>query len=177
MKRLKVIGLVPVMCCALLSQGAYAEDPAGDPVSITVTGNIVASPCKIDPDSVSKEVKLGDIQAADMADAGSGSDWVDFTIKVTDCPAGTSSVTATFKGTADTDSPDSAYHNTGDATNVAVQLQGVGGEPFGNGKTFQLPVSASKDATWNLQTRAYTAKGGVAPGSISSVITMSFTYN
>lgn len=174
MKNLTGVALLPFLLCGVfVSHSVYAADP----VSITVTGNIVASPCTIDPESVSRKVPLGDIQAADMANAGSASPWTNFNIKVINCPAGTSYVTATFSGAASEDNPDIAYQNTGTATNVAVELQGTGGEPFGNGKNFKLPISASKDATWNLQARAYTSKGGVTPGTISSVITMSFTYN
>lgn len=173
MKRLKLIGLVPVMLCGLLSHGVYAADA----VTINVTGNIVASPCTVDPDSVTKSVPLGDIQAASMNEAGSGSEWVDFDIKLINCPAGTTSVTATFSGTADTDSPADSYANTGTATKVAVQLETSDTEePLGNGKTSDVDVSSDKTATWGLQTRAFSTAGSVTPGTIASVISVNFTY-
>lgn len=152
---------------------------AADPVQITVTGNVVATPCEVTADSKSMNIDLGqgsDLQTADLNAAGSSSDWVPFTIALENCPAGTSNVTATFHGTADADDAASLYSNTGTATKVAVQLEGVDSTPYGNGKTSKIDI-ASSAASWKLQTRAFSKAGGVTPGTISSVITMSFDYN
>jgi len=67
----------------------------------------------------------------------------------------------------------------GTATNVAVQLEGKSEEPYGNGKTSTINFADATDGkpTWDLQTRAFSKSGGVTPGTISSVITMSFAYN
>lgn len=173
MKKSRLFTTFAVLGSLLFCHSALAD---GDPVTITVTGNIVASPCQVDPDSVAKTIDLGDIQAADLNAAGSNSTWKTFSITVNNCPAGTSGVTATFNGTPDTDTPDSAYENVGTASNVAVELTGTGGQPFGNGKSFKLDI-ANGSATWNLQTRVLSAKGGVTPGTVKSVITMSFAYN
>lgn len=174
MKYIKRVAWIPTLFFAMVSYSAFA---AGDPVTITVTGNIVASPCGVDPESVAKNVDLGDIQAADMAAAGSASPWASFTISLINCPAGTTSVVATFNGTSDPDDMDEGYLNTGTATNVDVQLEGSGGDHFGNGKTFYSTIGADRAITYNLRARAHSAKGGVMPGTVSSVITMSFTYN
>lgn len=153
---------------------------AGDPVQIEVTGTVVASPCEVDDSNVGTvPVSLGELQSAALNAAGSASDWVPVNISLKNCPAGTSSVTATFTGTPDEADVESLYANTGDAQNVAVQLEGIAGEKYGNGKTATLQIADAVDGkpTWNLQTRAFSKNGGVTPGSISSVITMSFAYN
>ncbi|ELV2798029.1 type 1 fimbrial protein [Enterobacter ludwigii] len=154
---------------------------ADDPVTITVTGNVVASPCEVSAESKTMNIDLGggkDLQTADLNAAGAFSPWVPFSIVLQNCPAGTSSVTATFAGTADSADPETLYTNTGTATNVAVQLEGEASEPYGNGKTAKIDISSPSDKpTWNLQTRAFSKNGGVTPGTINSVITMSFAYN
>ncbi|EHG7612319.1 type 1 fimbrial protein [Citrobacter sedlakii] len=154
---------------------------ASDPVEIEITGTIVASPCEVSTDSKEMTIDLGngvDLQTSTLNAAGSGSPWVNFNVSVENCPPGTSSVTATFHGTADSADPDSLYTSTGDATNVAVQLQGVDGSPYGNGKTSTLDIASATEGkpTWALQARAYSKNGGATPGSIAAHVTMTFTY-
>ncbi|HDS6850942.1 TPA: type 1 fimbrial protein [Enterobacter cancerogenus] len=154
---------------------------ASDPVTINVTGNVVASPCEISAESKTMNIDLGggkDLQTADLNAAGAASAWVPFSIVLENCPAGTTSVTASFAGTADSADPETLYTNTGTATNVAVQLEGEANEPYGNGKTSKIDIAGTTDKpTWKLQTRAFSKNGGVTPGTINSVITMSFAYN
>ncbi|HBU6130986.1 TPA: type 1 fimbrial protein [Enterobacter chuandaensis] len=155
---------------------------AGDPVTLNITGNVVASPCEVSAGSENMTIDLGggaDLQTVDLNAAGSSSEWVPITVSLENCPAGTSSVTATFHGTSDAGDPDTLYSNTGTATNVAVQLEGKSEEPYGNGKTSTITIAEATDGkpTWDLQTRAFSKSGNVTPGTISSVITMTFAYN
>lgn len=175
MNRRVFLLFIVLACCLSCLQRVYAD---GDPVTITVTGKIVASPCEVDPTSQAQTVNLNDIEAADLSAAGSYSDWVPFSISLINCPAGTTSVTATFTGTADSNDPSSSYVNVGTAQNVAVQLETSSGETkLGNGSTSTVSVNSSNVAQWGLHTRAYSFKGGVTPGTIKSVITVSFAYN
>ncbi|MCU6278855.1 type 1 fimbrial protein [Enterobacter quasiroggenkampii] len=155
---------------------------AADPVTMNITANIVASPCEVNAASANMTIDLGggeDLQTADLNAAGSSTSWIPITVSLENCPAGTSSVTATFHGTSDAGDPDTLYSNTGTATNVAVQLEGKTQEPYGNGKTSTIAIADATNGkpTWDLQTRAFSKSGNVTPGTISSVITMSFTYN
>lgn len=171
--------------CIFLAVGSAHPAFAADPVQITVTGNIVASPCVIDDGSVMKEIPLGDLQSADLNAAGSGSPWVEIDVAFKSCPAGTSTITATFHGTADAGDPNTLYSNTAvdagedkAAKNIAVQLEGLADEPYGNGKTATIDIaSAGATPTFKMHTRAFSKDGGATPGKISSVITMSFAYN
>ncbi|SNY71426.1 fimbrial protein [Enterobacter sp. CC120223-11] len=168
--------LSTVFISALLSHAALA-----DPVTLNITGNIVASPCEISSDSVTKTIDLGGgspIQASTLQTAGSATPWVTFTIGLVNCPAGTTKATIQFHGTPDTDNPADMYKNSGTAGNIAVQLQGTGGDQFGDGKSFTgiLPGTSGATYTYNLRARAYTQNGGVTPGTISAVVTVTFTY-
>lgn len=171
--------LLPTMFGLLLASGVSTFAHAADPVTLNITGNVVASPCEISADSKNMNIDLGkgmNLQSSVLNGEGSSSEWVPFSVSLVNCPAGTSSVTATFHGTSDENDVETLYSNTGTAENVAVQLEGVASEPYGNGKTSTLSI-ASAAAVWKLQTRAYSTAGNVTPGSISSVITMSIAYN
>ncbi|WP_320727302.1 fimbrial protein [Enterobacter sp. 118C5] len=164
-----------LMTAFAFPQGAFA----GDPVNLQVTGTVVASPCEISGNA-DVPVNLGDsLQTADLNAAGSSSAWIPVNVSLQNCPAGTSSVTATFSGDADAADPESLYVNSGDAKNVAVQLQGLADEKYGDGKTATLQIADAADGkpTWNMQARAFSKNGGVTPGSIVANITMTFAYN
>ncbi|MBB1201745.1 type 1 fimbrial protein [Enterobacteriaceae bacterium 89] len=171
MKKMKVSAIA----AGILVSGSVF---AGDPVTLNITGNVVASPCEISSDSITKTIDLGGgspIQASTLQTAGSSTPWISFTIGLVNCPAGTTSATIQFHGTADSSNPADMYKNNGTAGNVAVQLQGSGGNQFGDGKTF-TGVIANNAYTYNLKTRAYSQNGGVTPGTINSVVTATFTY-
>lgn len=185
MFNLKYVVLSPV-ACLLLSAGMVHSAFAADPVAINVTGTVVASPCTIDDSAASGlTIPLGTLQSADLNAAGSSSAWVPINVKFKSCPTGTSSITATFHGTADDGDATTLYSNTAvddgtnlAAKNVAVQLEGLDSEPYGDGKTATIDIaSAGATPTFKMQTRAFSKAGGVTPGSIKAAITMSFTYN
>ncbi|UJD93797.1 type 1 fimbrial protein [Lelliottia amnigena] len=165
----------------LIASTTYCQSVfSADQVTINITGNVVASPCQVNPDSANINIDLGqDLQSADLNAAGSSSAWKPINVVLENCPAGTSSVTATFNGTPDADDPESLYTNTGTANQVAVQLEGLTEEKYGNGKTSTIDIASVTDGkpTWKLQTRAFSKNGSVTPGTINSVVTMSFTYN
>lgn len=156
----------------MTSYGAFA----GDPVTLNITGNVIASPCQVSSDSITKSVDLGqNIQASSLQTAGSATNWVNFDINLNSCPAGTTVAIMTMHGTADLNNPADMYRNTGTATNLAVQVQSQAGDQLGNTKTISGTI-ASNAYTYKLRARAYTQNGGVMPGSISSVVTATFEY-
>jgi hypothetical protein len=98
---------------SLLSAGMVHSAFAADPVAINVTGTVVASPCTIDDSAASSLTILGTLQSADLNAAGSGSAWVPINVKFKSCPAGTSTITATFHGTADAGDPNNTLQQHG----------------------------------------------------------------
>ncbi|EJK8936058.1 fimbrial protein [Enterobacter hormaechei] len=170
MKKLSVLAAATIVL--LMNTSAQA----GDPVTLNITGNVIASPCQVSSDSITKSVDLGqNIQASSLQTAGAATDWVNFDINLNSCPAGTTKAIMTMHGTADLNNPADMYRNTGTATNLAVQVQSQAGEQLGNTKTISGTI-ASNAYTYKHRARAYTQNGGVMPGSISSVVTATFEY-
>lgn len=170
MKKLSVLAAATIVL--LMNTSAQA----GDPVTLNITGNVIASPCQVSSDSITKSVDLGqNIQASSLQTAGAATDRVNFDINLNSCPAGTTKAIMTMHGTADLNNPADMYRNTGTATNLAVQVQSQAGEQLGNTKTISGTI-ASNAYTYKLRARAYTQNGGVMPGSISSVVTATFEY-
>lgn len=101
---------------------------AADSVNVSVTGNIVASPCVFNGGNSRLDVNLGNIQATNMVTPGSLSDPVAFDLLFTLCPAGTRSVTATFSGTPDPVAGAGYYKNSGTAENVAIAMTAMGSD-------------------------------------------------
>ena len=119
--------------CLVLSLSAMIPilSYSADAVNINVTGNIVASPCIVNGGANSLYVDLGNIQATALAAPGSSSTAVPFTLTVTNCPTGTSTVRADIGGLASHDSPN-LYENSGTAGNASVVLyDGVTGDYLG----------------------------------------------
>lgn len=152
---------------------ANAHYAAADPVTVNITGNVVASPCTLDTANSDLAVSLGDIQATDLASAGATSTAKDFKLKLNACPAATTTAVLTFGGNEDTGAP-GRYINTGTATNVAVEVL-QGSILQGPTTAMSLPVQADRTVTFNLKSRAY-AKGQATPGSIISTMQATFTY-
>ncbi|MRS90361.1 fimbrial protein [Enterobacteriaceae bacterium RIT714] len=149
----------------------------GDTVILNITGKITSSSCKVDSDSLNVPVQLGkDISRSDLSKANSSTPWVDFNLKVINCPAATTKATVTFSGKADTDNPESMYANDGTAKNVAIELQGLQGEKLGNGKSLTGTIATDRTYTFNLHARAYSEEGNATAGDISSAVTATFTY-
>ena len=112
------LGLVPLALLAM-SGNAHAADS-----TINITGTVVASPCTIE---AVKNVDLGDIDATKLAATGTSSDYVSFSVNLTNCPATTTSATATFSGTAsNTDYIDYATHAASFNLKTHVKNDGKG---------------------------------------------------
>ncbi|OMQ20392.1 fimbrial protein [Serratia oryzae] len=178
MRNYKQVLKSTVLCMAVVSTGMSYSALAADNTTINITGTIKASPCTVDASAGNVvNVDLGtNIQAASLT-AGKGSDWVPFALHLKDCPTSTTSVTAAFSGTQAAEEA-GLYQNTGDADKVQIELQNVATSTrLGNNSTLVAPVlSTTKDATFSLRARAYSANGGVTPGSIVGTVQVAFTY-
>lgn len=97
------------------------------------------------------------------------------TLGLTNCPVGTSSVTATFTGVAD----DTGYYqNQGDALNLQLELQDTHGNNLNNGNSTTVHVDGStQSASLSLQVRALSVNGNAKQGSIQATINVTYTYS
>lgn len=151
---------------------------AADSVNVSVTGNIVASPCVFNGGNTSLDINLGNIQAPNMATPGSTSEPVPFSLLFTQCPAGTRSVTVSFTGNPDSVAGTSYYKNSGSATNVAIAMsEAATGALKGTGTTITQTIAADRTATMAMQALVKSVTGGATPGSISAVVVMTMQYN
>lgn len=148
---------------------------AADTSTVNITGNVIASPCVVDAANSVMNIKLDDIQATALSDAGSYSLWKTFAITLTSCPASTTNVNMTLSGAPDPLDP-TRYKNTGTATKLSVELVDDAGGNLGNGQKSSVGVNAAtKQAVFNLKTRAYSS-GSVMPGTIAATVLATFTY-
>lgn len=164
---------IPVAIALLgISTGAAL---AADTTIITVTANIVASPCTVSTSNLN--IDLGDIQASALEAAGSTTPWSPVnSILLTDCPISTRSVIARFQGTPAANGDSDGYKNEGTDANVSVQLADNAATPkiLSTGKTESLNV-VNKAAQVDVKARLYSS-GMAAPGAVKSTINVEFEY-
>jgi len=141
-------------------------------VTITVNGKVVAKPCTVS--TTNATVDLGDLYTFSLLAAGSSSPWHSVTLDLSNCPIGTSRVTAGFSGTSDSTG---YYKNQGTAGNIQLELQDDRGNTLNAGATTSVQVDeASQSARFPLQVRALTVNGGATQGTIQAVINVTYTY-
>lgn len=151
---------------------------AADSVNVSVTGNIVASPCIFNGGNNSLDINLGNIQASNLATPGSTSDPVPFSLLFTQCPAGTHSVTVSFTGNPDPAAGPSYYMNSGSAANVAVAMSEAATRALkGTGTSITQMIAADRTATVAMLASVKSITGSATPGSISAVVVMTMQYN
>lgn len=147
-------------------------------ITLDISGNVIAFPCEVDVDSVNKTVDLGTASVSGLTEPGSGHTWKSFDIKVVNCPESVNAITATFSGVPSGVAGD-LYANTGDATNVAVQVAQRNNTALiqGNGSTMKVNVdSATHEALFPLVARMYSEQGNVQSGTLASVMELNFSY-
>lgn len=158
----------------LLSTVLAASTPtlqAAD-ITITVNGKVVAKPCTVS--TLNTTVDLGDLYTFSLVSAGSSSPWHSVALNLSNCPVGTSRVTASFSGTADATG---YYKNQGTAGNIQLELQDDGGTTLNTGTKKEVQVSVSNQSvSFPLQVRALTVNGGATQGTIQAVINVTYTY-
>jgi len=141
-------------------------------ITITVNGKVVAKPCTVSTTNAS--VDLGELYTFSLVSAGSASAWHSTELDLSNCPVGTSRVTASFSGSADATG---YYRNQGTARNIQLELQDEGGNTLNTGARKEVQVDDSTQSTrFPLKVRALTVNGGATQGTIQAVINVTYTY-
>ncbi|MDU3693877.1 MAG: fimbrial protein [Klebsiella michiganensis] len=141
-------------------------------ITITINGKVVAKPCTVSTTNAS--VDLGELYTFSLLSAGSASAWQGTELDLSNCPVGTSRVTASFSGTADATG---YYRNQGTARNIQLELQDEGGNTLNNGARKEVQVDDSTQSTrFPLKVRALTVNRGATQGTIQAVIYVTYTY-
>ncbi|WP_421512492.1 fimbrial protein (plasmid) [Enterobacter sp. JS8-1] len=144
---------------------------------LTLNGNVVASPCTVDTDTVNKTVDLGAAQRRDLQTAGEGAEWQDFGLLLTNCPPGTTKVTASLSGTADTQDA-TAWKNSGTSGNMALRIASSDhATVYALGYILEQNVDIStRSAHFPMSARMFTPQGNATAGTFRSVINVDFTW-
>lgn len=168
------------------SYSALAGPSLLSTAQLNFNGKVVASACTIGSASETVNVNLGGagktIEAATLANPGDATGWEKITLSMTNCPATTTAVTASFTGTPAEVNSVNLYKNDGDADSVQIELTtepGVGGTaiPLGNTAKHEELVDQTKHtATFNLRARAISTNGDATPGDIKGAVQIGFTY-
>lgn len=159
-----------LVCAGLFSAASQA-------VNIDITGKVVASPCIVNGNNDSLAVSLGEnIQADSLATSGSATTWADVTLRLTSCPASTTSFSVAFTGTTDTDT--NYYKNTGTATNLKLELtDSSSNSAYKNGAKLENVAIPTATHAYDLVMRARAvSNGSVMPGTIVGQVQATFTY-
>lgn len=156
----------------ILLYSAFIASVSASDVTITVNGKVVAKPCTIE--TTKATVDLGDLLTFNFIAAGSTSAWHDVTLNLTNCPVGTSQITATFSGTADSSG---YYKNQGSAGSIQLELQDSGGAKLNNGSTKTIQVDNNTlSGRFPLKVRALSVSGNATQGTIQSIINVTYTW-
>ncbi len=149
---------------------------AGASVSVNVTGSIVTPTCTVDTTSTNQTVELGSPLKADLTTAGTGGDWKDFNLLLSNCSSIVTKVKTTFTGTVDPTNS-TYFYNTGTAANVALQLADkTKAITLSHNSTLTVNVDTSHNATIELNARIYSYGSGVDVGTFKSAVTVAFEY-
>lgn len=166
----KKIFAIPIVLYWTLAACASAD------VTLNISGTVIASPCTTGT-SDSYTFDLGqEIPVASLQTYGQTTPPKSHDIVLSNCPAGTTKVTAKFSGTPFSESTTN-FKNDGDATHLGINItNGNGTITYSNGSTATVNVDASRKATFPLTVKGVTV-GNTSTGSIKAAIVMSFTYN
>jgi len=145
--------------------------------SVTLSGNVVASPCTVDTDTANKLVEFDPLPRTDLQTAGTGGAWQNFSLLVKNCPAGTRQVTVKYLGTNDIQDA-TAWKNTGTATNVALRMTNADHSVvYSNGSAQQISVNTStSSAEFPLSAKIFTPQGNAGAGTFAATINLEFTW-
>lgn len=150
-----------------ISSAGFADD-----VRITINGKVVAKPCTI----VTKDVNvdLDKIYTRALKNPNSTSGWHSVDLQLTNCPDGTSTVTAGFSGNTDSTG---YYKNDGTAGSLQIELQDESGNVLNPGKSKSVVVNdTAKTANFPLKVRAISVAGDATQGTIETLINVTYTW-
>jgi minor fimbrial subunit len=167
----------------LLSALAVLPGTKAQATDVTITGKVIASSCTVSPVlAAGQTVDLGTLGRTHFQAANDAGTWTSFALNLTNCPAGTTSVKATFTGTPD-GTNSNLYANTEPAAtaapNMAVQMADDANRStvLSTGSVMSVTVDTlTGTATFPLAARLYTPTGGAQAGQVSSSVLVNFTY-
>lgn len=160
-----------ILSVATISPIALASSDS----ALAITGNVLASPCIIAPDTVKGDVDLGEVFSSRLHNAGDSADWAAFSLNLTDCPATTTKVVVHFTGTPDPDYP-VFFTNTGSSEHVAIEVADATGVRVSNNSVRDLSVNSQHQAKMDLKGRVTSPQGEATSGTVAGIMEVSFDF-
>nr|WP_282560306.1 fimbrial protein [Providencia alcalifaciens] len=154
--------------------GLLALPTMAESVNIYVHGNVVIMPCKIE--NTSYNVTLGKINRWNYRNPAQ-SPWVDFSIKLIDCPVSTKNAKFSVSGTPDSTN-NNYFVNTGSSTGSLLHLaQKSNKSTLKNGSTVDIIInSATKSAEIPLSARIVSLQPMFTLGDFKSHLEFTLIY-
>lgn len=161
-----------VLLFCLASSPALAADQQ---ININVHGYVAVMPCELE--TINHVIDLKKVNAWNIRDTQT-SPWVDFSIKLKNCPMGTKEAIMEIKGTSDSTSTD-YFVNTGSAKNVALNLAHRANKTtIKNGEKITVPVNEqTRKVDIPLSARMAGYGSGMTSGSFNSHLDFTFVYH
>lgn len=159
----------------LFSLLIYSTFTSANAVNINVSGYVAAMPCEIEKNNYSIDFKK--VNAWNIRDSQVSS-WVDFSIKLKNCPAKTTQAVMTITGNSDLINSD-YFINTGTSKNSALNLANTLNKTLiKNGTKIIVPIdntSRSVDVPFSARIVGYGSGMGV--GTFRSHVEFTLLYN
>jgi len=148
-----------------------------DPVTVNITGRIIASACTVDSGTINQTVDFERVIASDFPSIGSAGSWKDFSLSLSSCPASTTKVEGTFSGNSD-DNDQTKYANSGTGTGLALQVSSRDHqEDFGPNSTMTESVNSSNQTVvFPLSARLVKVTDQIGSGTFRSEVLVTFSY-
>ncbi|MFD1093130.1 fimbrial protein [Providencia vermicola] len=156
----------------LVSGSLFAADQQ---ININVHGYVTAMPCELD--TTNYVIDLKKINIWNIKDTQK-SPWVDFSVKLKNCPLSTTEAIMTLSGTPDTTTPD-YFINNGTAKNVALNLANTANKvTIKNGDKISVPVHyPTRSVEFSFSARVVGYGSGMEPGSFRSHLEFNLVYH
>ncbi|SAL01187.1 fimbrial protein [Caballeronia calidae] len=180
MRKIAISAIAAAMGFASVS--AYADAPNGG--LLTINGELTAQTCDVSGEGQGNNftVTLPTLSAAAFQSAGKSGGSTGFKIALTNCMPDTGNVRTFWEYGVNT-LADGNLKNNGTATNIEVQLVDFNGgatvmdvsksDGSQNSKTVAI---ASGTASLQYAAQYYTPAGGATPGSVTTNVTYSMSY-
>nr|ELR5042051.1 type 1 fimbrial protein [Providencia stuartii]ELR5083071.1 type 1 fimbrial protein [Providencia stuartii]ELR5084612.1 type 1 fimbrial protein [Providencia stuartii] len=159
----------------LLSLLIYSALSLADTVNIHVSGYVTAIPCEIEKKDYLIDFKK--INTWNIRD-DNASPWIDFSVKLKNCPINTNEAIMIINGTSDPTNSD-YFINTGTSQNAALNLANtLDKSTIKNGTKITFPIdSINRSVEIPLSARVKGYGSGMIPGTFKSHVEFTLLYH
>ena len=144
-------------------------------VNINIYGKVTVSPCEVENKNYLIDFKKINIRELKN---NTNTDWIDFSIKLKNCPITTQKATLTISGVSDSNNGD-YFLNNGSAKYVALNLiENRNKTIIKNGTKLEAVInSQTKIAEYTLSARLVKTGSGISTGTFKSHLEFTLLYN